>query len=510
MKFRKFQLLMSKYGFSLLIMLLELSLVFGLFLYLGHMAPLLWITGLILLSIVTIISIVNRNTTPENKVTWLLVAIVPVFGPLLYLMFGERRLSKKEIKQLKKLGSMHFQEANSQLLKEELKESDKAAYGVIKSLLSMDNNADVYDRTASQFFPSGESMWQHMLEDLKKAEKFIFLEYYIVEEGLMWNSMLDILEQKAAQGVEVKMLYDDIGCMATLPGDYTIQLRSRGIEAYKFNKVIPRLTVAYNNRDHRKILIIDGQIAYTGGVNLADEYINHIERFGYWKDSGIRLDGLAVKSMTRLFLTTWYINRGEISDFDQYYLENHSISSDGLTIPYGSGPKPIFRTQVGKKVYQNLINQATESVYITTPYLIIDYDLTATIQNAAMRGVDVRIITPYIPDKKFIQLVTRGAYPDLLSAGVRIYEYSPGFIHSKQMLVDEDFAVVGTINLDYRSLVHHYENAVLLYKTPSIKEIGRDFRNIFADSQEVYPHSIKRSWYQKLIKEIAQLFAPML
>lgn len=259
MKYRKFQLLMSKYGFSLSIMLLELCLVFGLFLYLGRMAPILWITVLILLSIITIISIVNRNTTPENKVTWLLVAFVPVFGPLLYLMFGERRLSKKEIKQLKKLGSMHFQEANSQLLKEKLKESDKAAYGVIKSLLSMDTNADIYDQTASTFFPNGEAMWKKMVEDLKKAEKFIFLEYYIIEEGLMWNRILDILEQKVAQGVEVKMLYDDIGCMATLTGDYAHRLRQLGIEAHKFNKVIPRLTVAYNNRDHRKILIVDGQ-----------------------------------------------------------------------------------------------------------------------------------------------------------------------------------------------------------------------------------------------------------
>ena len=306
------------------------------------------------------------------------------------------------------------------------------------------------------------------------------------------------------------MLYDDIGCMATLPGDYTIQLRSRGIEAHKFNKVIPRLTVAYNNRDHRKILVIDGQVAYTGGINLADEYINHVERFGYWKDSGIRLDGPGVKALTRLFLMTWYINRGEISDFDQYHLENQPCSSQGLCIPYGSGPKPIFRTQVGKKVYQSLINQATDSVYITTPYLIIDYDLTESIKNAAMRGVDVRIVTPFIPDKKLIQLITRGAYPDLLSAGVRIFEYSPGFIHSKQILVDKDFAAVGTINLDYRSLLHHYENAVLLYKAESITEIQEDFEEIFSRSQEIFPQTIKNSWYQKLIKEIAQLLAPIL
>lgn len=349
MKYRKFQLLMSKYGFSLSIMLLELCLVFGLFLYLGRMAPILWVIVLIFMSMATIVAIVNRSMAPESKVMWLVVTFVPVIGPLLYLMFGERRLSKKEIKQLDRLGSMHFREDNSKALRQKLKEDDKAAYGVIKSLLSMDSNADVYNRTDSQFFSSGESMWQHMLEDLKKAEKFIFLEYYIVEEGLMWNSILDILEQKAAQGVEVKMLYDDIGCMATLPGDYTIQLRSRGIEAHKFNKVIPRLTVAYNNRDHRKILVIDGQVAYTGGINLADEYINHVERFGYWKDSGIRIDGPGVKALTRLFLMTWYINRGEISDFDQYHLENQPCSSQGLCIPYGSGPKPIFRTQVGKK-----------------------------------------------------------------------------------------------------------------------------------------------------------------
>ena len=510
MNARKMHLLMSKYGFSITIMLAELFIVFGLFLYLGQMAPIVWIVSVLLVSAATIISIVNRSMNPESKVTWLLVAFVPIFGPLLYIMFGERRLSRKEIKQLKRLQTMVNREDNSQSLRRSLKENDKSAYGVIKSLLSMDTNADVYDRTDSRFFSSGESMWRQMIEDLKKAEKFIFLEYYIVEEGLMWDSILEILEEKAAQGIEVKMLYDDIGCMATLPGDYTLQLRSRGIEVHKFNKVIPRLTVAYNNRDHRKILVIDGQVAYTGGINLADEYINHVERFGYWKDSGLRLDGPAVKAFTRLFLATWYINRGEVSDFDQYHLESQIKTGSGLCIPYSSGPKPIYRAQVGKVVYQNLINQATDFVYITTPYLIIDYDLTESIKNAAMRGVDVRIVTPFIPDKQIIQLVTRGAYPDLLSMGVRIYEYTPGFLHSKQIIVDDEFAAVGTINFDYRSLVHHYENAVLLYKTQSIFDIKKDFEEIFSVSREIYPHTIKTSWYQSLIKEIVQLFAPML
>ena len=510
MGIRKFRLLMSKYGFSIAIILIELVLIFGIILYMSQIAPIIWVTLVFLISVATVIAIVNRSMSPESKVTWLIVTFVPVFGPLLYLMFGERRLSKKELKQLQELNSIAFHENNGRQLHLQLQETDKSAYGIINALLHMDSNAEVYDHTDSQFFANGEEMWQQMLEDLKRAEKFIFLEYYIVEEGLMWDSILEILEEKAAQGVEVKMLYDDIGCMVTLPGDYTVYLRSKGIDAHKFNKVIPRMTVAYNNRDHRKILVIDGQISYTGGINLADEYINHIERFGHWKDSGIRIDGPATQAFTRLFLMNWYINRGGISDFDQYHLENQTRFGSGLCIPYGSGPKPIYKTKVGKIVYQNLINQAEDFVYITTPYLIIDYDLTEDIKNAAMRGVDVRIVTPHIPDKKLIQLVTRGAYPDLLSAGVRIFEYTPGFIHSKQMIVDDRFAAVGTINLDYRSLVHHYENAVLLYKTESITDIGKDFEGIFEQSQEIFSDTINPTWYQMMIKEVTQLFAPML
>lgn len=510
MGIRKFRLLMSKYGFSIAIILIELFVIFGIILYMSQIAPFVWVTLVFLISVATVIAIVNRSMSPESKVTWLIVTFVPVFGPLLYIMFGERRLSKKELKQLRELRSITLQEKHEDSLHKNLQETDKSAYGIINALLHMDSNAEVYEHTDSQFFANGKEMWQQMLEDLKRAKKFIFLEYYIVEEGLMWDSMLEILGEKVAQGVEVKMLYDDIGCMVTLPGDYTVHLRSKGINAHKFNKVIPRMTVAYNNRDHRKILVIDGQISYTGGINLADEYINQIERFGHWKDSGIRIDGPATQAFTRLFLMNWYINRGEISDFDQYHLENQTRSGSGLCIPYGSGPKPIYQMKVGKIVYQNLINQAEDFVYITTPYLIIDYDLTEDIKNAAMRGVDVRIVTPHIPDKKLIQLVTRGAYPDLLSAGVRIFEYTPGFIHSKQMIVDDRFAAVGTINLDYRSLVHHYENAVLLYKTESIADIRKDFEEIFEQSQEIFSDTINPTWYQMMIKEITQLFAPML
>ena len=511
MSFRKIRLLMSKYGFSILFMGFELWFSFAAFFWLNEWFPnWLSVTIMVLLYISTILAIVNRNMPPESKVTWLLIAVVPVFGSLLYLMFGERRLSKKEMKQLENMESMEFREDNSRELRLKLKEENKAVYGMVKSLLSMDHNADLYNGTSSTFFPLGDQMFKQLLEDLRSAKKFIFMEFYIIDEGLMWDSILEILIEKVKEGVEVKLLYDDIGCMATLAGNYTKRLRKLGIDAHKFNKVIPRLTVAYNNRDHRKILVIDGQIGYTGGINLADEYINQIERFGHWKDSAVRIEGRAVKALTRLFLMTWYINQGEIEDFDKYHMENRAVDGEGLYIPFGSGPKPIYKSQVGKAVYQNMINQATDYVYITTPYLIIDYDLTEDIRNVALRGVDVRIVTPFIPDKKLIQIVTRGAYPDLMEAGVKIYEYLPGFVHSKQVLVDDEIAVVGTINFDYRSLVHHYENAIWMYETPEIPKIRADFDNIFAVSREIKLETFRVAWYQHLVKEIMQLFAPML
>lgn len=511
MNLGKFRLLMSKYGFSIIIMLLELFLVFAVFFYFNQLVP-NWLSALVIVSLYigTILAIVNRNMPPESKVTWLLFAVVPVFGFLLYLMIGERRLSKKEIQQLEKMDSMKFREDNSYDLRVELKQENKSAFGIVKSLLSMDHNADVYDGTASQYFPLGEEMFEAMLDDLRSAKKFIFLEFYIIDPGVMWNRILEILVDKVQQGVEVKLLYDDIGCMATLSGDYTKRLRKMGIDAHKFNKVIPRMTVVYNNRDHRKILVVDGQVGYTGGINLADEYINHIVRFGHWKDGGVRLEGRAVKALTRLFLMNWYINRGEITDFDRYHFDSQRVEGKGLYIPYGSGPKPIYKEQVGKAVYQNIINQAIDYVYITTPYLIIDYDLTEDIKNAAMRGVDVRIVTPFIPDKKLIQIVTRGAYPDLLEAGVKIYEYTPGFIHSKNVISDDELAVVGTINFDYRSLVHHYENAVLMYQTETIVDIKQDFEDLFDVSKEISLETLQNSWYQRLLKEIMQLFAPLL
>ena len=379
MNLGKFRLLMSKYGFSIIIMLLELFLVFAAFFYFNQLVP-NWLSALVIVSLYigTILAIVNRNMPPESKVTWLLFAVVPVFGFLLYLMIGERRLSKKEIQQLEKMDSMKFREDNSYDLRVELKQENKSAFGIVKSLLSMDHNADVYDGTASQYFPLGEEMFEAMLDDLRSAKKFIFLEFYIIDPGVMWNRVLEILVDKVQQGVEVKLLYDDIGCMATLSGDYTKRLRKMGIDAHKFNKVIPRMTVAYNNRDHRKILVVDGQVGYTGGINLADEYINHIVRFGHWKDGGVRLEGRAVKALTRLFLMNWYINRGEITDFDRYHFDSQRVEGKGLYIPYGSGPKPIYKEQVGKAVYQTSLTGAGPSRFTRNRWARLSIRISST------------------------------------------------------------------------------------------------------------------------------------
>ena len=461
--------------------------------------------------IAAVLWIVNKRMNPSYKLAWtMLILSVPVFGAVIYLIFGKSRLAsetqKKFDNEVKKTDVVLKEKKD---VRENLNELD----------YHMDNQSKyirdyagfpVYQNTETEYFRIGEELYKSLIQELEKAEHFIFMEYFIIDKGMMWESVLEILVRKVAEGVDVRLIYDDMGCVNTLPAQFYKQLQAKGIKCAAFNPFRPIVSVIMNNRDHRKITVIDGHTSFTGGINLADEYINRKKRFGHWKDSGIRIDGPATQAFTRLFLMNWYINRGEISDFDQYHLENQTRLGSGLCIPYGSGPKPIYKTKVGKIVYQNLINQAEDFVYITTPYLIIDYDLTEDIKNAAMRGVDVRIVTPHIPDKKLIQLVTRGAYPDLLSAGVRIFEYTPGFIHSKQMIVDDRFAAVGTINLDYRSLVHHYENAVLLYKTESIADIRKDFEGIFEQSQEIFSDTINPTWYQMMIKEVTQLFAPML
>ena len=350
-----------------------------------------------------------------------------------------------------------------------------------------------------------------LLLDLKNAEKFIYLEFFIIEKGVFWDSVLEILTEKAKDGVDVRVLYDDIGCMRTLPASYDSKLEKLGIKALQFSRLRGNADGEFNNRNHRKMLIIDGKIGYTGGFNLADEYINKIERFGHWKDCGLRLEGKAVYELTKLFCVDFSLNSKNQPEFNKdCYPKINDISSGGYVMPFGDGPKPVYPRQVSKAVIQNMLASAKRYAYITTPYLIIDNDLLTDIENASLRGVDVKIILPHIPDKKLVFIMSKSYYHRLMSAGVQIYEYTPGFIHAKTYLVDDEYAMVGTVNLDYRSLVHHFENGVFMYKTGCIPSIKEDILYTLDKSEKIESDKLKNNLLQRFICSLVRIFAPML
>ncbi len=390
-------------------------------------------------------------------------------------------------------------------------ECENAHASAQAKMLCSISGASVFKNTKQTYYPLGEDMWQAMLSDLEKAEKFIFMEYFIIEEGRFWNSILDILKRKAAEGVTVRVLYDDIGCMSTLPGDYHKHLAKFGIEAAPFSRLHGQADGEFNNRSHRKICVIDGKVGYTGGVNIADEYINKIERFGHWKDTGVRLEGEAVWELTRLFLTDYGINAKVLPERKcEFYPKQSDLHADGYVIPFGDAPYPLYERRVGKSVIQNMLASATKYMYMTTPYLIIDNELCQSIENAALRGVDVRIIVPHIPDKKLVFGMTRSFYHRLMKSGVKIYEYKPGFIHAKSYIADGEYAMIGTINLDYRSLVHHFENGVWMYRCESIKDLKKDIEETMAKSIKVTSDMLKTGLITRFIRSVVRIFAPML
>jgi len=366
--------------------------------------------------------------------------------------------------------------------------------------------------TETEYFKIGEEYYERLIKELKKAKRYIFMEFFIVSSGKMWDSILEILKEKVKEGVEVRFMYDDLGCIMLLPNHYYKTLESYGIKACTFNRFIPILRSKFNNRDHRKIVIIDGYIAFTGGINLADEYINEISRFGHWKDNGIMLKGEAVWNMTIMFMSMWDFVRGSKYSYRNYRplpSEFDNIRSDGFVIPYCDNPWDHEAT--GETIYLNLINRANKYVYITTPYLIIDNEMMTSLCVAAKSGIDVRIITPSVPDKKMINEVTKAYYDELIKNGVKIYEYLPGFIHAKTFIVDDEYATVGTVNLDYRSLYLHFENGVWLYGVSTIKDIKKDFLETLEKSNEVHLNQKKKeSRLQKLKRQILMAFAPLM
>lgn len=496
-----------RYTIAVLISILEILSIIGivvlLTIYIPYFYILIYATVILL-----VIGIIGSHDNPDYKIPWILVVILlPIIGMMLYFIFNERKLPKRFLKKYHQhFNSLIYDDSKNH---QELEETDKLISTYAKGLCKI-SGTHLYKNTKLEYYKIGEEMHQSILKELEKARKFIFLEFFIIEEGVFWNSILEILKAKVQEGVEVKVVYDDIGCMNTLKGNYYKQLREFGIDCVLFSKLKAAADGEFNNRSHRKILVIDGLVAFTGGVNIADEYINEVTRFGHWKDTGIKLEGEAVKELTKLFITDYYINvKKDVElDYSKYYVQNIK-NANSYVIPFGDGPNPIYVENVGKNVIINILNQAKEYAYITTPYLITDNEVLKTIQNTALRGIDVRIITPHIPDKKIVFELTRSNYDVLIQSGVKIYEYEPGFIHAKSYVSDDTLGMIGTINLDYRSLTHHFENGVWIYNDEVLIDMKNDFLETLSKSILIEHKMLKVSPIRKLFRSILKLFSPM-
>ncbi len=447
-----------------------------------------------LLSVFTFFYLLNRSMDSRSKLSWLIIiALFPIFGTaLLYFSLadlGVRRL-KKRLEDATVQASDHL--STDPEVADYLSQSDRQLQKLAYFLEHSPAQFPIYRNTEVTYFPLGDDMLPALLEDLKKAERYIFMEYFIIDEGIMWGEILAILEDKAKAGLDVRVMFDGMNEMSTLSYDYIDRLHKVGIKAQTFSPLKPILSTYYNYRDHRKITVIDGQVAYTGGVNIADEYVNKRERFGHWKDTAIRLDGSAVQTLKALFLTMWSVTGvNNPADMERYLQEKpQRRESQGFVLPYGNSPLTYHK--VAENVYLHLLNTSTNYVYIMTPYLILDDELVRAMTFAARRGVDVRIIMPGIPDKQYAFDIATTYFKALLDAGVRIFRYRPGFVHAKVYVSDANQAVVGTINTDYRSLYQNFENGIYLYKNLEVLKIEQDFEKTQALSEEVTLESLSK------------------
>ena len=548
--------------FMIALLLLGQLILFGYFtLMLREKLP-YYQVGMIAILIAGVMYLFNSRMDSSAKLTWLfIISLVPVAGVLM-LAFTQTSLGHRKVK--KKVQNMLTDSKDSIRQPEGVLASlseDTSGTDALCRYVNQTNCFPIYNKTKTTYYPLGEDMFAAMLEDLKKARKYIFMEFFIIDEGYMWGSILRILADKAKEGVEVRVMYDGMLEATTLPYNYSKLLQEHGIKAKAYAPIRPIVSSHYNYRDHRKILVIDGNVAYTGGVNLADEYINRIERFGHWKDTGLRLEGDAVRSFTLMFLQMWNIREKEVifepwlsmqTEYDSAEQDRDpetpevsasaeqcrisenaedSVSADqdkiygnpeapasaeqdidhnyGYVMPYGDCP--LDEDKVGEMVYMDIFNRAVNYVHVMTPYLILDGELETAIIFAAQRGVDVKLILPGIPDKKMAYALAKSHYKRLVDAGVKIYEYTPGFVHAKIFVSDDIKAVAGTINLDYRSLYHHYECAVYMYKTPCIADMEKDFQNTLKACRQVTHESIRNEKaFYKVSGRLMKFIAPMM
>lgn len=469
------------------------------------------------LTTIVVLIIINDKSNPSFKLAWVIpVLVFPVFGTMMYIFMKiqlDSFLFNKKLSSIIEKTRFHFKQ-NDKVLKElaaeNIGESNIAEY------MDKFGGYPVYKDTTAKYFPVGEEKFRVLKQELMKAKEFIFMEYFIIERGYMWNAILDILMQKVEEGVEVRVMYDGMCSLVLLPYSYPKTLSKLGIKCKMFSPIRPALSSIQNNRDHRKIVVIDGHTAFTGGINLADEYINKVERFGHWKDTAIMLKGEAVNSFTMMFLQNWNIDERAEDDYEEYLrydfteiitAENNDVS--GYFMPYSDSP--LDKENVGQNVYMDILYRAKKYVHIMTPYLILDNEMTTSLTYAAKRGVETIIIMPHIPDKQYAYLLARTYYPELIEAGVKIYEYTPGFIHAKVFVSDDDRAVVGSINLDYRSLFLHFECAAYCYKNSVVGDVETDFKQTLKKCQQITADDCKKYNRLKLLAgRCLRLVAPLM
>ncbi len=461
------------------------------------------------LNIIVTIYVVNRDTNTSYKLAWIiLINVVPVVGGVLYLMFAEYKIPKKLRKETTRqlIGAKNSYRKYADEV--EIEDLDvKQQFDYVK------NNAyyPYYKNTKVSYFSCGEEFFKDLIAKLKKAKHFIFIEFFIVKEGKMLSELLEVLNEKRQEGVEVYFMYDDVGCITGLPKNFKETLSSMGIHYAVFNKVSLWLSFLSkaNNRDHRKICVIDNEYGYMGGINIADEYINEIVRFGYWKDTAICLKGEAVASLTIMFIQFFNVFSKEKLAYQDFLLKIRKITSQSIVLPFSDSPTD--EEDVGRTVHMNLITKAKKYVYIHTPYLILDYDMNHALITAAKSGVEVIITVPKIPDKKTVFMVTRKNYESLLRAGVKIYEYTPGFVHSKLFVSDDKIALCGTINMDYRSYYLHYECGTLIAFDPEIKRMKDDYLKTLDKSEEITLYKASQTnFIVRVARAILDVFAPLL
>ena len=499
------RILFSKWSISALLFLLQVAAILVIVLLANEYFYVFQLASTVV-GLIVFFTIINKRENTDYKIPWLfLVMALPIFGVTFYLMFARNKVRKKDYQLMTHAYAK---------MKPYLETGDD--HEKVDEFLGDYRDIERYLRSASfckgqlnndvKYYPVGELMWKDMLEALKGAKKFILMEYFIVDPGTMWDAIHEILVQKAKEGVKIHFMYDDVGTMTMLKSGYYKELRKEGIDAHKFNPFMPIASAIYNNRDHRKIMVIDGEVGFTGGINLGDEYINENKRLGHWKDTGVRIKGSIVNSLTALFFFNFVLASKEELDFDEYFEKNPvKYESGGYLNFFGDGPRPSYMESVGESNFINLIAAAKKTFYITTPYFITDYRLTMALRDAAFRGVDVRVVVPHIPDKKIVFALTRGSYGYLQDAGVKVYEYTPGFVHAKMAVVDGKIAFCGTINIDYRSLTHHYECGVVMYEQECIKDMNEDFENIFKVSEKIDP-SYKQAFGWRLTNAVLAIF----